>query len=280
MKTPKQTEQQLKAGFDSIQIGTPENIRAAEIAFRAVRATYGFKSKGKLLTTGISKLEKNKQITAGLAFPPATSSDLANLCAFSDSCASTCVAFSGNGGFTTTQLSRKAKLEFALLFPEEFALLLFEEIRVLSNNNRRRVAIRLNTYSDLRWEIVAPILFAAFSRVNFYDYTKHTTASRPAGKIPSNYKLTYSVSERTNTQEISKAIDAGRNLAVVVSVRSGTIAGEWRKIPRTWGGIKTVDGDKRDDRHNDPKNRVVILRRKHTMKTNHPMIQQAERLAQ
>jgi hypothetical protein len=272
--TPKQVEKILQNGFATAK-HSPENVRAAQMLFAEVRATYGFTSPGKLLTTSISKLQKNKQATAGLSLPPAMTSHIANLCAFSDSCAETCVAFSGNGGFTTTQNSRIAKLEFALKYPEAFAVLLFHEISKMQTKYKGyKIAIRLNVYSDLRWELIAPEIFTKFRKINFYDYTKHPVSSRTAHTIPKNYSLTYSVSEKTTAEEITKAKLAGRNLAVVVAIRSGKTPTGYRPIPKTFLGMPTTDGDIRDDRHNDKRGTVVILRRKHTMKPWHPMIQQ------
>jgi hypothetical protein len=281
--TPKELEFLLATGFSDFEesANTWEDVRYAQIIFANVRRRYGFKSKGSLLTTTISKLEKNREVTAGLSLPPHTSSDIANLCAFADSCAETCVAFSGNGGFNTTQLSRIAKLEFAIEHPAAFATLLWNEVDDLQRKQgQKQIAIRLNVYSDIRWERVAPQLFADFPKVNFYDYTKHTVRSRPEIWIPENYSLTYSVSEKTTPAELAQATNAGRNLAVVVGIRSGKLSdGSYRPIPKTWMGMPTIDGDIRDDRHNDPQNAVVILRRKHTMTTEHPMIQTAERLS-
>jgi hypothetical protein len=274
--TPKQLETLLQKGFNNATHNA-ENQRDAKLLFAEVRATYGFKSKGTLLSTDISKLQKNKQATAGLSFPPHLSSGLANLCAFADSCAETCVAFSGNGGFTTTQNSRCAKLKFAILHPEAFAVLLMHELdRMETKYAGHTIAVRLNVYSDLRWELIAPEIFTKFPKINFYDYTKHTVRSRPADTIPRNYSLTYSVSEKTTAEEITNAKTAGRNLAVVVAIRSGKTPTGYRPIPATFLGMKTTDGDIRDDRHNDKQRTVVVLRRKHTMKPWHPMIQNAE----
>jgi hypothetical protein len=281
--TPHTLEFHLSTGFADFEnsANTWEQLHAAKELFSKVRRTYGFSSKGSLLSLSISKLQKNNQVTAGLSFPPHSSSGLANVCAFADSCAQTCVAFSGNGGFSQTQRSRIAKLDFAIKHPEAFATLLWHELDDLQRKQgRNKIAVRLNVYSDIRWERIAPQLFADFPKVNFYDYTKHTVRSRPEIWIPENYSLTYSVSEKTTPTELVQAWGTGRNLAVVVEVRSGKLSdGSYRPIPKTWMGMLTVDGDVRDDRHNDPENRVVILRRKHTMKPNHPMIQTAERLS-
>lgn len=274
--TPLQIEKKLTKGFNAYFYEIKHDVTKAKKNYSKIRASYGFSSAGSLLTVNISKLQKNNQVTAGLSLPPAVSSGLANLCAFSDSCAETCVAFSGNGGFSNTQTSRIAKLEFMIKHPEDFVVLLMHELYKLERKHKRTtIAVRLNVYSDIRWERVTTNMFGVFNRVNFYDYTKHTVRSRPADTIPENYSLTYSVSEKTTADEIVKAKTAGRNLAVVVAIRSGKTPTGYRPIPATFLGMKTTDGDIRDDRHNDKKETVVILRRKHTMKPWHPMIQQA-----
>ena len=284
MKTPNQIEKSLRAAFlkyqDDVQTRqeSMEDTERARVVYREVRASYGIKSPGKLLTQSISKLEKNSTPTYGLALLPATFSGIGNVCAFSDSCAETCVAFSGNGSFSTTMNSRLAKTDFMVNHPYEFLLLLMEELTIIHEYTDGESLVRLNTYSDIRYERVFPEFMRFTYSVEYYDYTKHTTRSRPASTLPSNYRLTYSVSEKTTAQEIENAKRERRNLAVVVSVRSGKTKEGWRPIPSTWRNMPTVDGDLTDDRTADPIGSVVILRRKHTMKPWHPMIQQASKL--
>jgi hypothetical protein len=171
--------------------------------------------------------------------------------------------------------SRQTKTHLLINYPKAFLLILKYEISEVARKYGT-AQIRLNTYSDIRWENIMPEIFAQYPDIQFYDYTKHPVSSRPA--LPQNYKLTYSVSEKTTAKEIEKAKTANRNLAVVVSVRSGKVKDKWRAIKATWAGIPTVDGDQTDDRYSDPSGVVVILRRKHTMKADHPMITKAERL--
>jgi hypothetical protein len=282
MKTPAQIEKSLKAAFLKYENKTHKetiaDLEQARNVYRWVRSTHGIKSPGKLLTQSISKLEKNDTPTYGLAFLPATYSELGNLCAFSDSCAQTCVAFSGNGSFSSTMRSRQAKTHFMIQHPYEFIMMLCAELATIHEYTEGTALVRLNTYSDIRWERIFPDFMRELYSIGFYDYTKHPTSSRPARSLPSNYLLTYSVSEKTTAKEIAKAKAAGRNLAVVVSIRSGKTKEGWRPIPKTWSNIPTIDGDLTDDRANDPTGVVVILRRKHTMKPWHPMIQQANKL--
>ena len=282
MKTPSQIERSLKAAFSKYEnrthAETLQDLQDAKDIFRQVRASHGIKSPGKLLTQSISKLEKNDTPTFGLAILPATFSGLGNVCAFSDSCAETCVAFSGNGSFSSTMRSRLAKTDLMINHPYAFIVLLCEELATIHEYTEGTALVRLNTYSDIRWERIFADFMRELYSIGFYDYTKHPTSSRPARSLPSNYLLTYSVSEKTTAQEITKAKAAGRNLAVVVAIRSGKTKEGWRPIPKTWSNIPTIDGDLTDDRANDPTGVVVILRRKHTMKPWHPMIQQASKL--
>jgi hypothetical protein len=284
MKTPTQIEQKLRDAFRTYETNGHtqqehlNDVAKAKQIYRLIRSQHGIKSPGKLLTQSISKLEKNDAPTYGLALLPATFSDLGNLCAFSDSCAETCVAFSGNGSFNSTMTSRLAKTELMIKFPYEFIVLLCDELTTIHEYSNRNALVRLNTYSDIRWERIFKRFMRHCYSINFYDYTKHPLRSRPSHTLPDNYKLTYSVSEKTTAQEIQKAHAAKRNLAVVVGVRSGNTSNGWRPIPSTWAGMPTVDGDLNDDRANDPPGSVVILRRKHTMKPWHPMIQQGNKL--
>lgn len=285
MYTPNQLEKKLREASERFQgilehynyPHQPDIARAVQV-FAEIRKECGFKSKGSLLSHEISKLKKDQTHIAGLALLPATYSNLANLCAFADSCADDCVAYSGNGSFMTTQYARLARTEFLVKHPYEFFTLLTVELYE-ARKKYPDLAVRLNTYSDIRWERVAPWLFSYFKSIQFYDYTKHTTASRPENTRPANYHLTYSVSENTTAKEIGKNADIGRPLAVVVGIRSGkTKTGEMRPIPDTWAGLPTIDGDISDARWTTPTGSVVILRRKHTLNTNAPMIQHATKL--
>ena len=262
----------------------PFHVKQAETKFAEVRARLGFKSKGTLLSGDISKLNKDGSAILGLALLPASTSDIANLCAFADSCENTCVAFSGNGGWSKTQKSRLARTVLLTEHPKEFLTLLLSELFTALDNRADRTQklnVRLNTYSDIRWEQIARWMFLMFMEsINFYDYTKHPMRSRPISKMPANYHLTYSVSERTTKAQLRETLKANRPIAVVVSIRSGVqpSTGEMKPIPTTWANRPTVDGDATDRRWETKTGEVVILRRKHTMRENHPMILAAQQL--
>jgi hypothetical protein len=286
MKTPLQVEQKLERASAQVWelLNTPQwdsAVKNAKQQYLKIRNDHGLKSAAGLLSKEISKLNKDTTNILGLALLPAKHSNIANVCAFADSCADSCVAFSGNGSFPSVFTSRLAKTELLTNNPKAFLTLLIHELleatKKLGANN---LAVRLNTYSDIRWERVAPWMFQMFKAVQFYDYTKHPVSSRPENTRPGNYHLTYSVSEKTTAQQLSQCADIGRPLAVVVAIRSGKqhTTEQMRPIPKTWAGMPTVDGDSSDARWTTPTGSVVILRRKHTMKTDHPMITTAEQL--
>jgi hypothetical protein len=175
---------------------------------------------------------------------------------------------------------RAARLDFAIEQPLFFAVLLWEELRKATQSDTYAVAVRLNTYSDIRWERVAPHLFEYFSRSTFYDYTKHPTRSRPRHLMPNNYTLTYSISEKTTPAEFLRNVSIDRNTAAVIATRSGNTPQGWRAIPETFAGLPTIDGDKQDARHLDARGHVVILRRKHTLKPSSGLIAGAAVIAE
>jgi hypothetical protein len=60
-------------------------------------------------------------------------------------------------------------------------------------------------------------IFCHFPEVQFYDYTKIFSRAMDAaqGKMPKNYHLTFSYSEKTNLKEMERLLDAGGNVAMV-----------------------------------------------------------------
>lgn len=287
MKTPKQIENDLTNAASLVweflhDYGQWKKQTAhAHKLFTELAKDHNLTKAPKLFSEEISKLQKDEKTTIGLPLLPATTSNVADLCAFSDSCAETCVAFSGNGSFSSVFNTRQLKTKLLANHPTEFLVLLIEELfKATNKHGAKNLAVRLNTYSDIRWERITPWMFEMFCSVQFYDYTKHTPTSRPAKTIPKNYHLTYSVSERTTLRTLQNCKDIGRPLAVVVEIRSGKLPGKssMREIPGTWGGMQTIDGDSSDARYLAPPQSVTILRRKHTMKPTHPMIKAASNL--
>jgi hypothetical protein len=81
------------------------------------------------------------------------------------------------------------------------------------------------------------------------------------GKMPENYRLTFSRSEK-NEDIADGFIKRGGNVAVVFSTRKG------RALPDTYLGAPVIDGDEHDLRFLDPRGVVVGLRAKGKAKTS------------
>ena len=189
-----------------------------------------------------TKLAKNAVITYGLSLSPYKQSGIGNTCPHaSPGCAAACLNDSGMGSvFPKIQLARIAKTVVFYQAREWFIEKLESEIeRKAASANGADIAIRLNVFSDVKWEVIAPQLFTRFANVNFYDYTKDP---RRAGQLRPNYWLTFSRSE-TNERKAVRQLNAGKNVSVV-------FAGE---LPAHWRGFTVVDGDKTDLRYLDPR---------------------------
>ncbi len=193
-----------------------------------------------------------------------------DVCPFAGACALGCVGDAGNGGYAMVRSVRHARTVMVVEETGFFLSMLVHEIdRGVAKFGK--IAVRLNAYSDIRWERVLPRWFwdRYETTVSFYDYTKHPMASRPMDTMPSNYTLTYSYSEWTTARNLKATVDAGRNVAVVVSTRGGYQKnGTKRAIPTTVLGMPTIDGDEHDRRYSDPKGVAVVLRRKGTLKAD------------
>jgi len=151
----------------------------------------------------------------------------------------------------SVRASRKAK---ARRFMRDRAAYMRDVVRSLellehkAIRSRMKLCIRLNGSTDIAWEGVAcerngqryRNLMEAFPHLQFIDYTK--IASRFKRPLPPNYHLTLSRSE-LNEAECIEALRAGINVAVV-------FAGP---RPEQWQGFPTIDGDKHDLRHLDPR---------------------------
>lgn len=249
---------------------TQWTVGEAREAWAAFRESEGLRGDyyAPLLTApdGNLKLAKNVAPTYSLALSPAASSGF-NVCgASTPECRKHCVAYSGKGGMPYVQKVRQVRTRFLAAKPQAFLTMLVDEIdRAVTKYGQ--VKVRLNAFSDLAWETLAPWLFERYAEtVTFYDYTKRWDRT----ELPANYLLTYSVSERTSLGDIVYAYVKGANLAVVADVKRG------QPMPDklTVGGYRmtAIDGDKSDDRSIDPRGVVVALRPKGTMRRGSSMV--------
>ena len=182
-----------------------------------------------------------------------------NVCPAAGMCEKSCLGkTAGRNVMVNAQSAQAMRTDFLAASPAHFLAVLADEIRRAVCARRRavgpyaRIGVRLNAYSDIAWERVAPWLFAEFSdSVQFYDYTKRDARSRRS--VP-NYHLTFSADERTTREQLLAHLDAGRNVAVVGKRRKGE--------PLPMSSVPIIDGDRTDSRWTDPAGVVVHLARK------------------
>jgi hypothetical protein len=195
--------------------------------------------------------EEYKIMTGILYLAPEKLSGVMNACPFaSKGCAAACLNTAGRGVYTKTQLSRINKTRWLKADKPAFISRLIKDITWVVNRANKlgfTPAIRLNGTSDLPFENMG--IMQKFPNVQFYDYTK----SEPRmlkwleGKMPSNYHLTFSRSE-DNGETALRLAKMGANVAVVFNTA---------KLPKTYKGIKVINGDKHDIRFLD-KPRVIV----------------------
>lgn len=205
----------------------------------------------------LAKSEKSGKgiMTLGLSLAPAMSSGFQVCGSASDGCIKACIYTSGFGGFfPSIPAARIAKTRAFFQNRQAFVAMLIREIGnglKRAKAKRKRLAVRLNVFSDLPWEKLVPELFALFPTVQFYDYTKHTlrAIAHAKGQLPSNYHLTYSRSE-VNEADAIAVLTIGGSVAVVF---------DKKQLPTTWQGFEVINGDETDLRFLDKRGVVVGL---------------------
>ena len=218
-------------------------------------------------------------VTAVLYLAPSDSSGT-ELCGMADiaGCKVGCLNTAGRGGmaagnatFTAAngealpdnaiQKARLRRTDFYLTDRVGFMARLVREIeraKRYARRKRKKLVVRLNGTSDIRWETVPCIragkphanLFAAFRELQFYDYTK--LPNRKIAGIP-NYHLTFSYSHRDEFAPIvARAVrfyGTAVNFAAVFA----------KALPAYFLGRNVVNGDESDLRFLDTRGVVVGL---------------------
>lgn len=239
---------------------TPEDNRET---LNKYRANYGIgpvsNRVNMLRANGKLALDTGEGIKAfGLSLNPASTHGKYNLCLWStDGCEDACILFYAYQQADNVQNSRRALTDYVAEDTTKFINHIAWEIDELISKHDETIAIRLNTASDLRWEIIAPALFDMYAdRVMFYDYSKAPFGQRD---MRDDYTLVYSVSERkTSNENARQYIAAGHSATIVLPIR-------YRKhddmdpIPSELGNV--ADHDAHDVRALD-KGKLGILRAK------------------
>lgn len=262
------------AGLQGTAFGKA-GVKAALELYRDLRVKVGYSSSNaRLLTSGASqqKLSKNSLPSLALMLTPERGimrPELAdvreafgltggfNLCPrASKGCAAACLVFSGQSGMPAAQRAQAVRTAFILSNPLAAGLLIGHEIRRALLKSPQ-VNLRLNTTSDIRWELVAPDMVEALADagVLMYDYTAWKPADR---KASAEYSLTYSAKEPSHTDDayLAEILAGGGNVAMPFTTARG------EALPLEWKGFRVIDGDESDERRNDPRGVVVGLRAK------------------
>ena len=218
--------------------------------------------------TGNPKTDKNLKIDElkkywilRLNLAPYTVSGFNTCSSASSGCAAACLHTAGNPVFMAQKnLGRINRTRFYFRDRAKFLTKLIKEItnhELYCFKNGFKPVVRLNTTSDIPWEIHK--IFELFPRVQFYDYTKikKRALKFAQGLLPKNYHLTFSMNE-ANHSDCEEVLNNGGNIAVVFR----------DKLPQTFKGYKVVNGDNHDLRFTDPVNVVVGLKAKGKAKTD------------
>jgi len=225
----------------------------------------------KLFTDARSNAKTRKRLTAEriraviLHFMPAALAGFGSVCAWSTAgCRAACLNVSGrgqvSGPLALSNLLRspihRARFDRVRLFFEnrvEFFEGLDRELAALVRSAERSEFLpvaRLNGTSDISWERFG--VMERNPRVTFYDYTKsrRRAVEWAGGRMPTNYHLTYSATERDNAVDINAMLRGGINVAIPYR----------GAFPKTAFGFPVIDGTESDWRFRDSVGRVVALK--------------------
>lgn len=224
----------------------------------------------KLLSIGNPKVLKGMKqgyMTYILHLAPANLSGYEVCAKRTVGCTDACLNLAGRGGMIkkgeTTNAIQQARIRKTKMFFEnrvQFMVDLVKDIELAIKQSIKKdltPVFRLNATSDLAWEKYEVIrngklyrnIFAAFSEVQFYDYTK--ILGRKVKDI-ANYHLTFSAADG-NDDDVMSAMTQDMNVAVVFGIKKNS------PMPETYGFRYVFNGDESDLRFLDPKNVVVGL---------------------
>lgn len=213
--------------------------------------------------------------TEGVTLAPNVIAGLGDICPFSSPlCTANCLNLSGHseisGGLDSDVMDcrRRRTLMFTHM-PEAFQARVAELVEKRNSETPGRYSVRLNVTSDLVWEKIR--FFSPWTRehvtlpelfpdIQFYDYTKNCKRYLDwlSGKLPSNYHLTFSLSE-INALFAFYALRRGGSVTVIFDAPPEHTGGDAHvrypadPLPDSFCGFPVVDGDETDLRFEDRK---------------------------
>lgn len=230
--------------------------------------------RGKLIASGSNaKTVKGDGIefeTAILYLAPADLATRTTLCPMADlaSCKDACLFKAGRGVMTSVEASRVRKSQWYEADRDGFMAALVDDLARFERYCARKgvkPVVRLNGTSDIPFERIGVEyqgqafgnVFAAFPRVQFYDYTK--TAKRALRDLPANYSLLVSWSGASEQywELVTGVMIAAPSVNVAVVFRDKETVERAKRDG--FMGRPVVDGDERDLRFLDDRSVIVAL---------------------
>ena len=243
--------------------------------------------KGKLILSGNNaktvKGDGDQYETAIMYLAPFTQAGVGNVCSMAAiaACWEGCLNTAGRGAMNSVQRARLSKTRRYMQDRAGFLAQLVEDLTKFSAYCQRKQVkpcVRLNGTSDIMWEkghpverthyryrnadglviegphkVRYPSIMAAFTEVQFYDYTKiYTRVDKP---LPSNYALTlsYSGANAEFGEQVWKRVHEGKANAAVVYRSRARVEQVLADQP-----YKVIDGDVTDMRFLDPQGGYVV----------------------
>lgn len=169
----------------------------------------------------------------------------------SEGCQAACLNTAGRGRFNSVAQARLRKALYYIVAREHFVAHLFNEIESLNKKavkSKKQLVLRINGTTDIQIDKITyngSTVFETFPSVQFYDYTKSLMTAIRAKDVK-NWHVTFSASE-TNNMLWDTAIKAGINVAMVFDVK-----------PKSYNGVKVINGDEHDLRFLDTKKGVIV----------------------
>jgi hypothetical protein len=211
--------------------GIPTTLQELETAAAALRTARGvatclvgvISAAARSMLSDNTKLRKlpdgSAVINAGVTLAPSKRSGILNVCPFATAgCIAACVLwFAGRTVTATVRKAAIARTKLWAFFPEVFYERLHRALGALERRARKlgvRAFCRLNVASDIDHPLDVVTDHPA---ITFYDYSKSVDrCDRYArGEMPANYHCSYSLSEKSTFDDVSRLLDAGVNVVIV-----------------------------------------------------------------
>jgi hypothetical protein len=211
--------------------GIPTTLQELETAAAALRTARGvavctvglISAAARSMLSDNTKLRKlpdgSAVINAGVTLAPSKRSGILNVCPHATAgCIAACVLwFAGRTVTATVRKAAIARTKLWAFFPEVFYERLDRALGALERRARKlgvRAFCRLNVASDIDHPLDVVTDHPA---ITFYDYSKSVDrCDRYArGEMPANYHCSYSLSEKSTFDDVSRLLDAGVNVVIV-----------------------------------------------------------------